>query len=357
MSVDGEKIKVVIHRSDSEGPVSKDVTAKTEVVKVVKKSKRALSKTPVILSGPIPRTRYPKKKSRSDIQCEVCSKILQAKNLKTHMLIHSGEKPFKCKTCNREFRHQSSLANHINQHLEVKPFMCKHCKKPMTSERSLKLHIEFHCPWNAVKRQPENRQLCEFCSKTFVTKSILSRHIKECHKKDQPFHCDFCNRGFSRKDDLKKHMWLHTGEMPSTCDICEKRFRLQSNMMQHRRRHSICSKPLICDLCGLKFPTLSKLNKHKEDHTNPDLVSEIFESDTLPTTVKAAETLQLLAGSGPQDMENTTVTVSTIEIGPEGALSNSQEIILHAESGVRIVQAYLVPVTQADPEPANDQQV
>ena len=34
---------------------------------------------------------------------------------------------------------------------------------------------------------------------------------------------EICIKGFSRKDDVAKHLWLHTGENPHVCEICKKK--------------------------------------------------------------------------------------------------------------------------------------
>ncbi|OMJ81446.1 hypothetical protein SteCoe_18062 [Stentor coeruleus] len=54
--------------------------------------------------------------------CQICFKQLSSKqNLKQHMNIHTGDKPYKCMHpgCQNSYRHASQLSNHRLLHQEV----------------------------------------------------------------------------------------------------------------------------------------------------------------------------------------------------------------------------------------------
>lgn len=55
-------------------------------------------------------------------ECSICAKKLSSKqNLKQHMNIHTGERPFKCNFpgCNASYKHASQLSNHKAIHRPI----------------------------------------------------------------------------------------------------------------------------------------------------------------------------------------------------------------------------------------------
>lgn len=81
--------------------------------------------------------------------CEICGRVFaQRSNLRRHMLVHSGEKPFTCEICNRTFTTGSNLKAHSVTHTE---------------------------------KDTRNRHACSSCHKSFLYKCSLIKHEKRRH--------------------------------------------------------------------------------------------------------------------------------------------------------------------------------
>jgi len=81
------------------------------------------------------------------LRCEYCETFyLDEISLKTHQIVHTGDRPYTCVECNQTFTYRSILKRHILTHVELKALPCVICCKEFRGKADLITHYSTEHP-------------------------------------------------------------------------------------------------------------------------------------------------------------------------------------------------------------------
>lgn len=224
--------------------------------------------------------------TKSDsVTCPECKKVLIKEHIMEHLRLHSGDRPYKCRYCEKEFVASTTLRKHLQGHLGFTNRKCETCGKEFKKISSYTMHLKTHISPNS----PENPHICEICGRAFAIKWQLSVHQKrhgqksfvcshpDCtwkfyyeselvshqrtHTGEKPYLCHNCGYAAATKTRLVRHNRTHTGERNHHCEYCTYKASNTTHLRRHMRIH-IGSKPYLCPYCPYACNTHENIRKH-----------------------------------------------------------------------------------------------
>ena len=141
---------------------------------------------------------------------------------------------------------------------------------------------------------------CTICSKKFGRKQHLRQHLM-IHSGDYPYQCSFCVRKFIYPSLLRDHLKLHLNP-PYSCKECSQKFINKKTFDKHMQTH-ILGRPFMCKHCGSNYRTRWLLRMHvKKQHVQAEVLKAVEDTTNVMPTILSCQQLHKIEPIIIQDL-------------------------------------------------------
>ena len=128
------------------------------------------------------------------MSCEYSS--ITVVQLKRHTTVHSVDKLCNCILCSKSFKLNAFLKKHMSSH-GAKVHKCDFCDYSSKARKDLKLHVMTHTG--------EKPHCCTIYNYSSTFQNNLKEHIMRRHTDEKPKKCLSCNYSCVTEYELKHH--------------------------------------------------------------------------------------------------------------------------------------------------------
>jgi len=207
-----------------------------------------------------------------NIPCGVCSRVFcEYSKLVRHIFVHTGSKPFRCKSCCKGFNQRFQLTNHEIDCLKKSTISAKanseilkqtDCEtiKQTDTENMKQINNEVCIKVPNSKTKSRKGLDCHICHKYIADHSKMVRHLRS-HSGPKPYACKYCFRRFAKMEHLRIHEDAYCSVKPQDSKVT-----LLEKDDSEFSPHTSLKKGIPCKVCKKSFTEYSKLIKHMQSH-------------------------------------------------------------------------------------------